>query len=138
MNPVGSAARRGLKYTLHNDSPVVLMGLFKGYNTFLKGIYAAVNRKTITGRILDDGSQKISIYDALKGVTINAAWQANEDGEKGSIEVGKVADLIILNKNPLELEPEEIDTLNVEATIKKGNLVFGRYPSIGTKQIILN
>ena len=61
------------------------MGLFQGYNTFLKGIEAAVNRRTLGGRLLDDGSQKVSIYDALKGVTINAAWQANEDGEKGSI-----------------------------------------------------
>jgi predicted amidohydrolase YtcJ len=77
MNPVGSAARRGLKYTLHNDSPVVMMGLFNGFNTFFKGIHAAVNRKTINGRLLDDGTQKISIYDALKGVTINSAWQAN-------------------------------------------------------------
>jgi predicted amidohydrolase YtcJ len=85
MNPLGSAARRGLKYTIHNDSPVVVMGLFSGINTFLKGIHAAVNRKTINGRLLDDGSQRISIYDALKAVTIHSAWQAHEDDKKGSL-----------------------------------------------------
>lgn len=73
------------------------MGIFNGINTFLKGIHAAVNRKTIKGRLLDDGTQKVSVYDALKGVTINAAWQAHEDDIKGSIAVGKLADLIILN-----------------------------------------
>lgn len=62
MNPAGSALRRGLRFTLHNDSPVVLAGLFDGVNTFLKLISAAVNRVTLNGRILDDGSQKIPIY----------------------------------------------------------------------------
>jgi predicted amidohydrolase YtcJ len=128
MNPVGSAVRRGLKYTLHNDSPVVSMGLFNGINTFLKGVSAAVNRKTITGRVLDDGTQKISVYDALKGVTINAAWQSHSEDVKGSIEVGKIADLIILNQNPLTTKPEEFDNLSVLTTIKRGKLVFGEYP----------
>ncbi len=78
MNPIGSAIRRNMTYTLHNDSPVVLAGVVNGINTFLKIVSCAVNRVTSSGRVLDDGTQKISAYDALKGVTINSAWQSHE------------------------------------------------------------
>lgn len=105
MNPVGSAIRRNLTYTLHNDSPVVLAGMFNGVNTFLKIISSAVNRVTAEGRVLDDGTQKLTAYEALKGLTINSAWQSHEEAMKGSIEVGKVADFAILNKNPLTVAP---------------------------------
>ena len=59
----------------------------------------------MNGRILDDGTQKISVYDALKAITINSAWQSKELDSKGSIEVGKKADLIILSDNPLTIAP---------------------------------
>lgn len=128
MNPVGSAIRRNLKYTLHNDSPVVLAGIFNGVNSFLKLVSASVNRLTATGRLLDDGTQRITAYEALKGLTINSAWQSNEESVKGSIEVGKVADFAILNKNPLKVKPVELDSLQVITTIKGGKVVFGKYP----------
>jgi predicted amidohydrolase YtcJ len=105
INPIGSALKRNLTYTLHNDSPVVIAGIFNGVNTFLKIISSAVNRVTSSGKVLDDGTQKISAYDALKGVTINSAWQSHEENIKGSIETGKVADLVILNLNPLKIKP---------------------------------
>ncbi len=105
MNPAGSALRKGVNFTLHNDSPTVIAGIINGQNTFLKIISAAVNRKTISGRVLDDGTQKISVYDALKAITINSAWQSKEQNTKGSIEVGKKADLIILSDNPLQISP---------------------------------
>lgn len=76
MNPAGSALRRKIKFTIHNDSPIVLAGLFNGVNTFLKLISAAVNRITSGGRVLDDGTQKIPVYEALKALTINSAWQS--------------------------------------------------------------
>lgn len=128
MDPVGSALKRKLKFTLHNDAPVVPAGIFKGVNTFLKSVSAAVNRVTSTGRLLDDGNQKISVKEALKAITINSAWQSHEEGIKGSIEVGKLADLIILDKNPLKISPSDLDSLKVLATVKKGKLVFGEYP----------
>lgn len=62
MNPAGSALRRKIKFTLHNDSPVVLSGMFNGVNTFLKLMSAAVNRVTFSGRLLDDGTQRIPVY----------------------------------------------------------------------------
>jgi predicted amidohydrolase YtcJ len=129
MNPIGSAIRRNITYTLHNDSPVVLAGVVNGINTFLKIVSCAVNRMTSSGRVLDDGSQKISVYDALKGVTINSAWQAHEETKKGSITVGKVADFAVLNLNPLTIDPVELDKLAVLATVKGGRVVFGSFPA---------
>jgi predicted amidohydrolase YtcJ len=133
MNPVKSALTRNLKYTLHNDSPIVRAGIVNGVNTFIKIISSAVNRVTASGRVLDDAanSQKIGVYDALKGLTINGAWQAHEEATKGSIAVGKNADLLVLNYNPLTIKESDLDTVQVEATIKGGELVFGAYPMMG-------
>ncbi|MGM9986026.1 MAG: amidohydrolase family protein, partial [Bacillaceae bacterium] len=60
----------------------------------------------------------------LKGVTINAAYQYYEEGTKGSLKEGKVADLIILDKNPLTVEPMEIKDIQVLTTIKNGIVVY--------------
>lgn len=128
MSPIGSALKRKIRFTLHNDSPVVLAGTFNGFNTFMKAISSAVNRVTSGGRVLDDGTQKIPVYEALKGVTINSAWQSHEEDVKGSIEVGKIADLVILNHNPLTMKQIQLDRLQVLATIKEGKLVYGSYP----------
>ena len=78
MNPAGSAISKGMKVTLHTDSPTVIAGIANGENTFLKLVSSAVNRKTLEGRILDDGTQKLSIYEAIKALTISAAWQSRE------------------------------------------------------------
>lgn len=137
MNPTGSALRRGIRFTLHNDSPVVLAGMFNGVNTFMKLISSAVNRVTSSGRVLDDGTQKISAYEALKAITINGAWQAHEEATKGSIEVGKVADLVVLNSNPLTVQASALDNLQVLATVKEGKLVFGSYPKNNSGSYIL-
>ena len=62
MNPAGSALRRKLKFTIHNDSPVVVAGIFNGVNAFFKLASAAVNRLTSSGQLIDDGTQKIPVY----------------------------------------------------------------------------
>ena len=64
MNPAASAVRRNLSFTLHNDSPVVLMGETAGRNTFWEIIESAVNRKSMSGRVLG-ANQKISPKQAL-------------------------------------------------------------------------
>jgi len=75
MNPVGSAVKKNVTFTLHNDSPTIVMGKIKGVNTFFEIISSAVIRKTLSGRTLGE-EQKVSVYDALKGITINSAWQS--------------------------------------------------------------
>jgi predicted amidohydrolase YtcJ len=126
MNPVKSAITRNLKYTLHNDSPVVVAGVFNGRNTFIEILDSAVNRVTSGGRLLG-ADQRVTPYEALAGMTINSAWQAQSDSIKGSITVGKNADLIILSDNPLEQRGKRIKDIKVVTTIKNGAIVYGQY-----------
>ena len=62
--------------------------------------------------------------EAIKAVTINGAYQYFEEDTKGSIEVGKLADMIIVDKNPLAIPCEELETIQVLETIKEGKTIF--------------
>jgi predicted amidohydrolase YtcJ len=64
------------------------------------------------------------VMTALKAMTIWPAWQHFEEGRKGTIEVGKLADFVILSKDPTAVDPETLDTLKVLMTIKEDNVVF--------------
>jgi len=64
------------------------------------------------------------VEEAFRASTINAAYQFREEGQKGSIEIGKLADLVILDRNPLEVDPMELRTIRVLATIKEGKVIF--------------
>ncbi|MGL6106046.1 amidohydrolase [Romboutsia sp.] len=116
ISPIGWALEKGIKFTLHQDPPV------KMPNQIL-AIHTAVNRTTESGRILGE-NQRIPVMEAIKAVTINGAYQYFEEDMKGSIEPGKYADLVILDKNPLEIPSEELETIQVLETIKEGNTIF--------------
>lgn len=116
ISPAKSALVRGMNYTLHQDPPVKLP------NQIL-AIHNAVNRKTQSGRILGE-DQCLTTIEALRGVTINGAYQYFEEDTKGSIEVGKVADFVVLDKNPLSVNKNDLKTINVLKTIKEDNIVF--------------
>lgn len=118
ISPMGWALEKGIKFTIHQDPPV------KMPNQIL-AIHNAVNRKTESGRVLGE-HQRISVMEAIKAVTINGAYQYFEEDRKGSIEVGKLADLVILDKNPLAIPIEELETIKVLETIKEGNVIFKR------------
>jgi len=68
--------------------------------------------------------ERISALDALKAVTINAAYQYFEEKKKGSLEVGKLADLVILDKDPLKVSPMTIRDIKVLETIKEGKTIY--------------
>ena len=116
ISPIGSALEKGIIFTLHQDPPV------KMPNQIL-GIHNAVNRKTESGRVLGE-HQRISVMEAIKAVTINGAYQYFEEDIKGSIEVGKLADFVIVDKNPLSILEEELETIKVLETIKEGITIF--------------
>jgi hypothetical protein len=117
--PARSALNRNITFTLHNDAPVTPVT----FNGAFQIIWSAVNRVTISGEVLGP-EQRIPVYEALKGVTINAAWQAREHETKGSIEVGKKADLVVLSHNPLTIDPTKLLEIKVLSTYKSGKLVF--------------
>ena len=86
-------------------------------------IWCAVTRKTKDGVELGK-DEKISVLDAIKAVTINAAYQYFEENKKGSIKEGKFADLIILEKNPLKVDLKAIKNIKILETIKRGKTLY--------------
>ena len=111
MSPAASAHARGIRFTIHADSPVVPMEP-------LRLVWAAVNRRTRSDFPIGP-EERVSPLQALRAVTIDAARQHFEDELKGSIEVGKLADLVVLSRSPLE-EPETIDEIEVVETLVGG------------------
>ena len=116
MSPANSAIERGLLFTIHTDTPVVPMEP-------LRLVWSAVNRVSTSGEIIGE-EQRITPLEALKAITTNAAYQYFEEDIKGSIEPGKLADLVILTDNPLDVDPMTIVDIEVEETIVGGATVF--------------
>lgn len=116
ISPARSALDRGLIYNFHTDTPVTQPKM-------LHTVWAAVNRITRSGVEIGP-EQRIGVYDALKGITINAAYAYFEEDSKGSIKEGKRADLVILDRNPLKVDQMAIRDINVLETIKDGETIY--------------
>jgi predicted amidohydrolase YtcJ len=115
MSPARSALERGVPFTIHCDTPVVPMEP-------LRLVWAAVNRRTRSGFTVGE-AERIDIMQALRAVTIDAAWQHFEEADKGSLEPGKLADLVILDRSPLD-DPEGVDRIRVLETVIGGRSVY--------------
>mgnify|MGYP002264324038 CR=1 FL=1 len=116
ISPAGSARDRGISFTLHQDAPVKMPDQ-------ILAIHNAVNRKTQKGRVLGE-DQRLSVEEALRAVTINGAYQYFEEDKKGSLEPGKLADLVILDRSPLKTAPEQLKGIQVLETIKEGRTIY--------------
>ena len=116
ISPTRSAINRGLSITLHNDAPVVPPNM-------LNTVWSATTRRTRSGDILGP-MQRLTTWEALRGITINAARQAGDDSLKGSIEVGKQADFVVLSTDPLTIDPEKLRDVRVLQTIAHGKVVW--------------
>jgi predicted amidohydrolase YtcJ len=118
ISPARAALERDLRYTQHHDAPVALPNS-------LAILATQVNRTTRSGQVLGP-DQRVSAYDALRSITVNAAYQFFEEDRKGSIEAGKLADFVILDRNPLAVAPPALWDLQVLETIKEGETVYRR------------
>lgn len=118
ISPAGSALKNGMIFTFHQDSPVIEPDM-------AETIWCSVVRKTKSGLCIGE-EERIPVYEALKAVTVNAAYQYFEENEKGTIENGKKADLIILDINPLSCKKEELRNMKVLCTIKEGKTVYSK------------
>ena len=116
ISPVRTALNKGVKITIHSDAPVALPNL-------MRVLWTAVERTSRSGAIIGE-EERLTAYEALQAITIWSAYQHYEEDTKGSIEKGKRADLVVLNKNPLKVKPEEIKDIQVLKTIKDGKIVF--------------
>ena len=127
--PAGSAVAAGMRISLHNDPPVTP-------EEPLRNISVAVTRTAPSGRVLAP-EERLTVDQAIKAQTIDAAWQLFSDDVIGSLEVGKYADMIILSADPRTVPPEEIADLEVRATFLAGRQVHGEalaaHPPAGTR-----
>ena len=116
ISPTRTALNKGLRVTIHTDAPVALPNLMR-----MVGI--TVERKSRSGKLIGAG-EKLTPYEALKGITEWSAYQHFEENKKGTIENGKLADLVILDKNPLKVAEKDIKDIVVLETIKEGISVY--------------
>ena len=116
ISPAASAGAQGLRYTFHQDAPVIQPDM-------LETVWCAVNRVTKQGTVLGP-QERVPVLDALRAVTINAAYQYFEEESKGSLRPGKRADLVILEEDPLKALPMHLRDIRILETVKDGKTIY--------------
>ncbi len=117
ISPTGWARKRGMIFTSHHDAPV-------SFPNSMRVLDATVTRRARgSGRIVGP-QHRVDVMTALRAMTIWPAYQHFEEKSKGSLEVGKLADFVILSKDPTAVEPSTIADIQVMETIKEGVSVF--------------
>lgn len=116
MGRAKSVQDAGINWTVNHDNPAGVSP------SLLYAVWGIVNRTTKTTVMAPN--EVVSAYDGMKSITINAAKQYKEEKNKGSLKVGKLADLVILDKNPIKVPPQEIKNIQVMQTIKEGKVVY--------------
>ncbi|QUW24009.1 amidohydrolase [Sporosarcina sp. Marseille-Q4063] len=121
MYPARDYIDESIPAAFASDSPVTFCNP-------LLGIHASVNRKSRTG--IDVGSnQRIEVLEAIKAYTLNGAYASFDENVKGSIEVGKLADIVVLSDSILNSDKDKIKNLQVEMTMIDGEILFEKVSS---------
>jgi predicted amidohydrolase YtcJ len=118
ISPTGWAVERSMIFTSHHDAPVAMPDP-------MRVLSATVNRVTRSGQVLGPEHRSLPLV-ALKAHTLWSAYQHFEEKSKGSLEVGKLADFVVLDGNPLTVDPMKIAEIRVVETIKEGRTVYRR------------
>lgn len=113
---MNEAINRGISYAIHNDPPVTPPNA-------LHSMWVAVNRLTSSGKLLGP-EQRITPEQALLAYTREAAIVLGIEDELGTLEVGKYADFVVLDKNPLEVDPMKIKDIRIETTVMNGSITY--------------
>ena len=116
-NAANTFSRQGMPFTFSHDAPV------SPVPSVLELVDAGVNRIAPSGAVLGP-DERVSPYVALQAVTAMAAYQIKEEKTKGTLEPEKLADLVILDKNPLKVASTDIRNISVMETIKEGRTIF--------------
>lgn len=125
MSPTGWVMQRGMMFGTHHDAPVA-------FPDSIRVLDATVTRRSRSGDILGP-KHRVPVEVALKAMTIWPAWQHFEEDRKGSLAPGKLADLVVLSGDPTAIDPERLDTLRVEQTIKADKVIYQALPASGPK-----
>lgn len=123
ISPTGWVRQRGMMFGTHHDAPVA-------FPDSMRILSATVTRRTRSGDILGP-HHRVDVMTALKAMTIWPAYQQFEENRKGSIEVGKIADFVILSNDPTAVDPETLAELKVVATIKDGKSIYEAHTKEG-------
>lgn len=115
-NPLNTPMAHGIRVALSSD--ILPIGP-------LVGLYAAVTRKGLSGQV-HGAVERISIELALRAYTYGGAYQHRDESIKGTLEAGKLADMVVLSENLLRIDPEKLMDTKVEMTIVGGRIVFER------------
>ena len=118
ISPMKSALDRGLHCSNHTDFSVTPMDP-------MRVMWSSITRESREGQIIGP-AERIDRWQALKALTIEGAWQLFEEDQKGSLTAGKLADLVILDANPLTVETDAILDIKVIETLKEGVPVYQR------------
>jgi hypothetical protein len=121
LYPLRSLLEAGAAVSLSSDTPVI-------HPNPMHGVYFAVTRKTKSGRLIGP-DQKVDLVQALRAYTLHGAYASFEERIKGSIEAGKMADLVVLSRDILKTPPEEILEMTVDVTMVDGQIVYEREPN---------
>ncbi len=121
--PVRSLLDKGIPVAFSTDAPVV-----KNVNPW-SGIKASITRQTNKGNIISP-DESITIEEAIYAYTMGSAYAEGKEKIKGSIEPGKLADFIVVDKNPLQISTDELDSINIEATYVDGKCLYYRLKSV--------
>jgi heat shock protein HslJ len=127
ISPMRDAIDAGLRPTNHTDFVVAPLDQ-------MMMLWSAVNRISRAGAEIGP-DQRVSPYEGLKTMTAWAAEQYDEQDTKGTLEEGKLADLVILNKDPLQVDPMAIRHIKVVETIKEGVTIYPA-SSAGTQRVV--
>jgi predicted amidohydrolase YtcJ len=118
ISPLHSTQSRGIRFTVHDDTPVTPVNP-------LQLVWVSVNRLTTSGVVLGP-AQRVGVEAALRAVTSDAAWQNFEEKDKGTIEPGKLADFVVLDRSPFSVRPEQIRDISIVQTIVGNRVIYDR------------
>lgn len=116
LSPLKTALKKGVIATNHTDYPVTPIN-----QIFL--LWTSVARESRTGRVIGP-DERLSAIEGLRAITINGAWEYQEEKSKGSIEIGKLADFAILSDDITSIDPSKIKDVTVLETVKEGKTIY--------------
>lgn len=126
MYPLNSYIQKGVHAAIASDCPVT------DFNP-MRGIHSAITRKSPTGKVIGE-NERIGLLEAIRMYTWNGAYASFSEQETGSIETGKLADLIVLDRSILKADLDEIPAIRVECTMINGEMVYEE--QIANKQVL--
>ena len=122
MWPFATYKQRGIRQAFGTDSPITAV-------TSMNVLYTAITRQDPKSHWPEGGwlpSERIDAATALRNYTLGSAYAAGDEQNLGSLEPGKYADLVVLDQNPLTVDPQELQATKVQATYLAGNLIYER------------